>query len=108
MTSNEYCYALGIFATYGGVVQGAGLIAASATAGCTSCDQPLTVGTLARRAQLSERLALPASCCRDRAKPLQWILHQRVLAARRLLEASSMPFEVELILRTGISCADPP
>jgi len=36
--------------------------------------------------------------------PLQWILHQRVLAARHLLENSSLPIDV-IAQRTGLGTA---
>jgi len=56
-------------------------------------DQELSVRTLAARAHMSPRTFARRFVDETGDTPLQWILHQRVLHARRLLENS--PFSVE-------------
>lgn len=66
--------------------------------------EPHTVATLARRAHLSERHLARRFVAETGQTPLQWILHQRVLAARRLLETTDLPLAV-VAERTGLGTA---
>jgi len=52
-------------------------------------EEPLTVAALARHACVSERTFARRFSAETGTTPLQWLLHQRVLAARELLEAST-------------------
>lgn len=56
-------------------------------------DHDLTVETLARRARVSPRTFARRFKATVGTTPLQWVLHQRVLAARRLLESTDLPVE---------------
>lgn len=67
-------------------------------------DQPLTVADLAEQAHLSERHLARRFASEAGQSPLQWILHQRVLAARGLLETSDLPVEV-IAQRVGLGTA---
>lgn len=67
-------------------------------------DQPLTVADLARQAHLSPRHLARRFTTETGQTPLQWILHQRILAARHLLETSNLPVEV-IAQRTGLGTA---
>lgn len=67
-------------------------------------DQPLCVADLARRMHLSERHFARRFVAETGQSPLQWVLHQRVLAARRLLEVSDLPVDV-IAQRTGLGTA---
>ena len=67
-------------------------------------EQRLSVADLARHAHLSERQLARRFVAETGQTPLQWILHQRVLAARRLLENSSLPMDV-IAQRTGLGTA---
>lgn len=66
--------------------------------------QSLTVADLARHAHLSERQLARRFAAETGQSPLQWILHQRVLAARHLLENSHLPVDV-IAQRTGLGTA---
>jgi transcriptional regulator GlxA family with amidase domain len=55
--------------------------------------EPLTVADLARHAHCSERTFARRFRDETGTSPLRWLLHQRVLAARRLLEATDLPVE---------------
>lgn len=67
-------------------------------------DQPLTVADLAARAHLSERHLARRFRAETGQSPLQWMVHQRVLAARRLLETTDLPLEA-IAQRTGLGTA---
>jgi transcriptional regulator GlxA family with amidase domain len=54
---------------------------------------PLTVAALARHAACSERTFARRFRAETGTTPLQWLLGQRVLHARRLLEATDLPVE---------------
>lgn len=56
-------------------------------------DQPHTVGTLARRASQSERTFARRFAAETGTTPHQWLIQQRVLAARELLEATDESVE---------------
>ncbi|MGH9063563.1 MAG: GlxA family transcriptional regulator [Acidimicrobiales bacterium] len=56
-------------------------------------DEPIGVETLARRAGLSPRHFARRFRAREGTTPLQWLLHQRILLARRLLETTDEPVE---------------
>lgn len=56
-------------------------------------DQDLSVESLARRARVSPRTLARRFKATVGTTPLQWVLHQRVLAARRLLEGTDLPIE---------------
>jgi len=60
-------------------------------------DEDLSVARLAARARMSTRTFARRFADETGATPLQWVLHQRVLHARRLLETS--PLGVEQIAR---------
>jgi len=67
-------------------------------------DHELSVRTLAARAHMSQRTFARRFVEETGDTPLQWILHQRVLHARRLLENS--PFSVEEVAsRCGFGTA---
>ena len=66
--------------------------------------QSLTVADLARQAHLSERQLARRFVAEMGQTPLQWILHQRVLAARHLLENSHLSVDV-IAQRTGLGTA---
>jgi transcriptional regulator GlxA family with amidase domain len=55
--------------------------------------EPLTVAAMARHAACSERTFARRFRAETGTTPLQWLLRQRVLHARRLLEGTDMPVE---------------
>ena len=55
--------------------------------------EPLTVAAMARHAACSERTFARRFRAETGTTPLQWLLGQRVLHARRLLEATELPVE---------------
>jgi transcriptional regulator GlxA family with amidase domain len=55
--------------------------------------EPLTVAAMARHAACSERTFARRFRAETGTTPLQWLLRQRVLHARRLLEATELPIE---------------
>ena len=67
-------------------------------------DLPLGVADLARRAHLSERQLARRFVAETGQSPLQWLLHQRVLAAMDLLETTGLPLEA-IATRTGLGTA---
>ncbi|MBB5075145.1 helix-turn-helix domain-containing protein [Nonomuraea endophytica] len=67
-------------------------------------DQPLTVGDLARRARLSPRTFARRFAADLGVSPGQWLLAQRVDAARELLERTPLPVET-IAARVGLSSA---
>ena len=56
-------------------------------------DRPLAVGELARRAAMSERSFLRRFRAATGTTPHRWLLDQRLLLARRLLETTDSPVE---------------
>jgi transcriptional regulator GlxA family with amidase domain len=55
--------------------------------------EPLTIAAMARHAACSERTFARRFRAETGTTPLQWLLGQRVLHARRLLEATALPVE---------------
>jgi transcriptional regulator GlxA family with amidase domain len=74
------------------VVEDRGLDATRAWA-ARRLREPLTVAALARHAACSERTFARRFRAETGTTPLQWLLGQRVLHARRLLEATDLPVE---------------
>lgn len=64
-------------------------------------DQPLTVADLAAHSHLSQRQLARRFAAETGQSPLQWMLHQRVLAARHLLESSDLSID-GIAQRTGL------
>ena len=56
-------------------------------------DQPLDAATLARKARMSPRTLARRFEAQAGTTPHQWLTHQRVLAAQRLLETSNASIE---------------
>jgi AraC family transcriptional regulator, transcriptional activator FtrA len=56
-------------------------------------DAPITVEILAKRAAMTERTFARRFKASTGTTPLQWVLHQRVALAQRLLETSDLPVE---------------
>jgi transcriptional regulator GlxA family with amidase domain len=54
-------------------------------------DEPLSVTTLAERAHMSRRSFERRMAARHGVSPHRWLHHQRVLAARELLETTELP-----------------
>ena len=67
-------------------------------------DRPVGVADLARHAHLSERQLARRFVAETGQSPLQWLLHQRVLAAMDLLETTGLPLEA-IATRTGLGTA---
>jgi AraC family transcriptional activator FtrA len=67
-------------------------------------ERPLGVGALARHACMSPRTFARRFRAETGTTPLQWLLHERVLEARRLLEASDLPVE-DVATRCGFGSA---
>lgn len=67
-------------------------------------DEALGVADLARRANLSNRQVTRRFVAETGQSPLQWLLHQRVLAAMELLETTDLPLEA-VAQRTGLGTA---
>jgi transcriptional regulator GlxA family with amidase domain len=67
-------------------------------------QQPLTVSDLAAHAHLSPRTVARRFIEETGMAPIRWLTVQRVLEARRLLEATDMPVE-EVALRCGLGTA---
>jgi len=74
------------------VVEARGLEATRAWA-ARRLREPLTVAAMARHAACSERTFARRFRAETGTTPLQWLLGQRVLHARRLLEATDLPVE---------------
>ena len=66
--------------------------------------EPLDVGTLARHAHVSPRPFARRFRAETGTTPHRWVLHQRVLEARRLLESTDMPIE-EVASASGFGSA---
>jgi transcriptional regulator GlxA family with amidase domain len=67
-------------------------------------DQPLDAAALARHAGVSTRTFARRFRAETGATPLQWLLSQRVLEARRLLERTDLPVE-EVAAAAGFGTA---
>ncbi|MET9492023.1 helix-turn-helix domain-containing protein [Nocardia sp. NPDC006630] len=67
-------------------------------------DQPLTVSDLARHANTSERTLARRFHAELGGTPLQWLLTQRLIRARELLEASDFPVDA-VAERCGLGTA---
>ncbi|MFC7546953.1 GlxA family transcriptional regulator [Plantactinospora sp. GCM10030261] len=67
-------------------------------------DKPMSVAELARRAKVSERSLTRHFQEQLGTSPGQWLLHQRVDAARQLLELTDLPVET-VAARVGFSSA---
>lgn len=67
-------------------------------------DEAVTVRDLARRAGLSERQVSRRFVAETGRSPLQWLVHQRVLAAMELLETTDATLET-IARRTGLGSA---
>src|SRR5262249_36501522 len=57
-------------------------------------DEPLTVELLARRSLMSPRTFARRFRAGTGTTPMQWLLHQRVLHAQRLLETTDLQVDV--------------
>ncbi len=66
--------------------------------------EPIDVGTMARRAGVSPRTFARRFVDETGTTPLSWLLHQRVLEARRLLESTELPIE-DVATRAGFGSA---
>ena len=67
-------------------------------------DEPLDVARLARHAMVSPRTFARRFRAETGTTPHRWLLQQRILHARRLLEGSDMPVE-EVAIRCGFGSA---
>ncbi|WP_067665204.1 GlxA family transcriptional regulator [Nocardia miyunensis] len=67
-------------------------------------DTPLAVGDLAKRAGMSERTLARRFHAELGATPLRWLLTQRLIRARELLEATDFPVDV-VAERCGLGSA---
>ena len=67
-------------------------------------DEPLTVGRLSRHAGYSERTFARRFRAETGTTPLQWLIAQRTLKARELLEAGELPVEA-IARRCGFGSA---
>lgn len=67
-------------------------------------NEPLDVASLAARAAMSPRNFARRFVAETGVTPLQWLIAQRVLEARRLLEATDLPVE-EVATRAGFGSA---
>jgi transcriptional regulator GlxA family with amidase domain len=67
-------------------------------------DEDLSVGTLARRAHMSERTFARRFRAETGATPHHWVTGQRVLLARRMLERTDATVE-QIAARTGLGTA---
>jgi transcriptional regulator GlxA family with amidase domain len=67
-------------------------------------DEPLDVAAMSRHARVSPRTFARRFRAETGTTPLQWLLSQRVLEARRLLEATDLPVD-EVAWRVGFGTA---
>jgi len=68
-------------------------------------DQPLPIGVLAERARMSERTLLRRFEEATGHSPKQWLVHERLVRARELLEGSDLAVE-QIADRCGFGSAD--
>ncbi|MER8226024.1 helix-turn-helix domain-containing protein, partial [Streptomyces sp. NPDC094143] len=68
-------------------------------------DQQLTLTDLARHAHNSVRTLTRRFREETGLSPLQWLLHQRIIRARELLESTDLPMDV-VAARSGLGSAD--
>ncbi len=66
----------------------------------THLDEPLTVDDLAQRSHMAPRTFARRFRAETGASPHDWLTHQRVLFARRLLEETDLPIE-QIAVRAG-------
>ncbi|GIH08333.1 AraC family transcriptional regulator [Rhizocola hellebori] len=66
----------------------------------THLDEPLTVDDLAHRSHMAPRTFARRFRAETGASPHDWLTHQRVLFARRLLEETDLPIE-QVAVRAG-------
>jgi AraC family transcriptional activator FtrA len=81
-------------------VVGDGRLAATMEWALAHLDRPLTVERLAEHARMSSRTFARRFQATVGTTPLRWLLHQRVLAAERLLETTDVSVE-EIAARCG-------
>jgi transcriptional regulator GlxA family with amidase domain len=67
-------------------------------------DRQLTIDELARRAAMTPRTFARRFKAATGTTPLQWVLHQRVVSAQRMLESSSAPID-EIAVMCGFGSA---
>ncbi len=67
-------------------------------------EKPLTVGDLAKQAGMSERTLARRFHAELGATPLRWLLSQRIIRARELLEATDIPIDA-VAQRCGLGSA---
>lgn len=70
----------------------------------THLDEPLTVDDLAHRSHMAPRTFARKFRAETGASPHDWLTHQRVLFARRLLEETDLPVE-QVAVRAGFGDA---
>jgi transcriptional regulator GlxA family with amidase domain len=70
-----------------------------------SLDQPLTLTDLARHANNSVRTLTRRFRTETGLSPLQWLLHQRIIRARELLESTNLPMDL-VAVRSGLGSSD--
>lgn len=83
---------------------GSGGLGATRAWALARLGEPLTVAAMARHACCSERTFARRFRAETGTTPLQWLLGQRVLEARRLLEAGGLPVET-VAARCGFGTA---
>jgi transcriptional regulator GlxA family with amidase domain len=67
-------------------------------------DRQLTIDELARRAAMTPRTFARRFKAATGTTPLQWVLHQRVVSAQRMLESSAAPID-EIAVMCGFGSA---
>lgn len=68
-------------------------------------DQPVTLTDLAAHARVSTRTLTRRFHAETGLSPLQWLLHQRLDRARRLLETTTLPMD-QVAFHSGLGSAD--
>ena len=84
--------------------RGFGLAGADPALGAERLAEPLDVAAMARHAAVSPRTFARRFREETGTTPLQWLLSQRVLEARRLLEETDLPID-EIAWRAGFGTA---
>ena len=80
-------------------------LAATRTWALQRLDQTLTLDGLARHARHSRRTLTRRFRAETGLSPLQWLLHQRIIRARELLESTDLPMDL-VAARSGLGSAD--